>query len=629
MTKFAIIFALTLISSLVFSQYATKEMQLRKDLPSFEKRQNIDYAELTKSAVWSNDFSNPSDWTVGHAVGAEAKDWVICTDATAPPDWLPMYGMPGTFASATATNGYAFFNSVVASAEGDPYQDSWVQLTTPIDLSLVETPRIIFQSYYKKWFDTIYLEYSTDGGSSWGQKELFTEINQGEATAVDAVHFVNIPEVGNEANVLIRFRFTGDWDYGCFIDDISIIETPDYDLQLLETATNFFQCYDYSEEGAGYHYSSHYGHIPYWVLTNENALIISNAIVKNEGAENATPVVNVIITNPDGVEAYNYTYTSDIELLPGEIDTLDIGWTEDEYFLTNDENWVYGKWDISFQLSIVGQVDGAPNNNAYSTYYMATDYLYAEDGGNLDGVCGPGIWLGGGNDGDMFGVNYLLFETTTITSVQAFVVGNSDPGTSFICHIMMYDEGSSDWVAFASSELLLIDESHLDTWVNFTFADPATVSSPTGEGAFMFKIALEFYYGGDFDLWIGEDNTMPSSFYSASWRFVGEYWTYIYNYTNACPMIRADFTPTMPYSPSQKAAKNISIYPNPSTGIVNINNVEGARIEVLNMVGQVVKTIENAAAINSIDLSNNANGTYFVRVVNGNVVSTTKINILK
>ncbi len=618
---------MALVSSVVFGQSATKEMQLRKDLPAYEKKQSVDYSSLIKSAVWTNDFSTASDWTVGHASGAEAKDWALCTYSTAPSGWLPIFGMSGTFASATVDNGFAVFNSDYASGEGDPFQDSWVQLVNPIDLSAVNAPRFIFSSYYKKWADVVYFEYSTDGGTTWGSKELFTEVTQGGATAVDQINFVNVPEVGNASSVLIRFRFTGDWDYGIFIDDISVVDAPPYDLQLLETAVNFFQAYDYATSGSGYHYSSHYGNVPYSVLTNTDAYIVFNAIVKNNGTANATPVVNVTITDPENVEVYNFTFTSDVELAPEEIDTLDIAWTVGEEFYVTTDIWKLGEFDIDYELSIVGQEDGAPGNNSYSTYFNATDNVYSKDGGNLDGVTGPAIWLSGGTDGDMFGVNYLLFETTTIDSVQAYITSSSDPGTSVIAHVMMYDEGSSDWVAVASSTLLLIDETHLGTWVSFTFADPATVSSPTGEGAFEFKVALEFYYGGA-DLWIGEDNTVPSSIYSTSWKFVGEDWTYISNYYDACPMLRACL-PVLGVSANEEIAANISIYPNPTTGIVNINNVEGATIEVLNLMGQVVKTIENASAINNIDLSNNANGTYFVRVVKGNEVSTTKINIVK
>ena len=84
---------LRLVSSVVFGQSATKEMQLRKDLPAYEKKQSIDYSSLIKSAVWTNDFSTASDWTVGHASGAEAKDWALCTYSTAPSGWLPIFGL--------------------------------------------------------------------------------------------------------------------------------------------------------------------------------------------------------------------------------------------------------------------------------------------------------------------------------------------------------------------------------------------------------------------------------------------------------------------------------------------------------------------------------------------------------
>ena len=47
------------------------------------------------------------------------------------------------------------------------------------------------------------------------------------------------------------------------------------------------------------------------------------------------------------------------------------------------------------------------------------------------------------------------------------------------------------------------------------------------------------------------------------------------------------------------------------------------------MMGQVVKSIKSEYEISSIDLSNFANGTYFVRVVKGNEVSTLKINLVK
>lgn len=619
---------MVLFAGVIFGQYQTKEMPLRRDLPSFAKKQTVDYSILTKSAVWSNDFSSASDWTIGND-SPDGAHWAVCTYATAPAGWIPIYKMPGTFASASVDNGFALFNSDAQGNDGVPMQNAWIQLNNPINLGAFASPRFIFTSYYKKWADIVYLEYSIDGGLTWGNKELFTEIVQGGSTPVDGTNFVNVPEIGNQSDVIIRFRFEGDWDYGIFIDDLLIVDAPSYDLQLLETSTNFFEIYDYAADGNGYHFSSHVGMVPYAVLTNPNAFIVFNAIVKNNGLESATPIVTVSIKNSNALEVYNFVYTSDMAIAPGVIDTLDIAWENGEEFSISEADWVFGKYTIDFDLSIDGQIDAAQINNAYSTYFNATDNVYAKDGGNLDGVCGPKLWIGHGLDGEMFGVNYRLYENTTIDSVQTYIVSSSDVGTSLACHIFTLNPISNDWETAGSSDPRNIETADLGNWLTFTFPDPALVMLPSGESSYEIKVALEFYYNGtDNDLWIGEDNTVPSSLYSTSWKFSGEDWGYITNYNVSCPMIRACL-PVVGVSANQEVASAVNIYPNPSTGIVNVNNVEGAIIEVLNMVGQTVVTINNASEISSIDLSNQANGTYFVRVLKGTEVSTTKINIIK
>ena len=74
---------------------------------------------------------------------------------------------------------------------------------------------------------------------------------------------------------------------------------------------------------------------------------------------------------------------------------------------------------------------------------------------------------------------------------------------------------------------------------------------------------------------------------------------------------------------------NLSIYPNPSTGIVNINNAQGADIFVYNIVGGLVASVKNANAVATVDLSTYAEGTYIVKVVSDNNVVSQRINIVK
>ncbi len=72
-------------------------------------------------------------------------------------------------------------------------------------------------------------------------------------------------------------------------------------------------------------------------------------------------------------------------------------------------------------------------------------------------------------------------------------------------------------------------------------------------------------------------------------------------------------------------ASAISVYPNPANSVITVANAENSNITVINMVGAVVSSVENASANQTIDISNLANGTYFVRV-NGDVF---KINVVK
>ncbi len=76
---------------------------------------------------------------------------------------------------------------------------------------------------------------------------------------------------------------------------------------------------------------------------------------------------------------------------------------------------------------------------------------------------------------------------------------------------------------------------------------------------------------------------------------------------------------------TENIASTIAIYPNPANNIVTISNAENQSVVVLNTLGQIVSTIENATENQTIDVTNFATGTYFVKV-NAEVV---KLNLVK
>ena len=68
-----------------------------------------------------------------------------------------------------------------------------------------------------------------------------------------------------------------------------------------------------------------------------------------------------------------------------------------------------------------------------------------------------------------------------------------------------------------------------------------------------------------------------------------------------------------------------NIYPNPANDFIIVENAENSTVYIINMLGEVVSITDNANTIQVINISNLANGTYFVRV-NSEV---RKMNIVK
>ncbi len=81
------------------------------------------------------------------------------------------------------------------------------------------------------------------------------------------------------------------------------------------------------------------------------------------------------------------------------------------------------------------------------------------------------------------------------------------------------------------------------------------------------------------------------------------------------------------------SASEFSVYPNPTTGVLNISSdidkAEWLSIEVISTSGQIVKRIAQKDINNAIDLSEQANGLYLIKVhtTKGNVVK--KVNLIK
>lgn len=96
-------------------------------------------------------------------------------------------------------------------------------------------------------------------------------------------------------------------------------------------------------------------------------------------------------------------------------------------------------------------------------------------------------------------------------------------------------------------------------------------------------------------------------------------------HTEASPLVETEFVVTDGSAVSVVANGSNRVYPNPTTGILNIDGAYD-RVDVLNVAGAVVARFGNDS---TIDIAGNPEGVYIVRVVSGENVTTTKVILKK
>lgn len=77
--------------------------------------------------------------------------------------------------------------------------------------------------------------------------------------------------------------------------------------------------------------------------------------------------------------------------------------------------------------------------------------------------------------------------------------------------------------------------------------------------------------------------------------------------------------------------QQVSVYPNPTTGIINVISGEDADVQIMDLSGStiVLQTNVNANQKHEINLQSLANGIYMIRISNGNFVSMKKLVVNK
>jgi hypothetical protein len=528
------------------------------------------------TSFYSEDFNGgiPAGWSLVDSTSPAGINWHYTTTGS----------FDGTSLSATGTsaaNGYMIYDS--DSAGNNLGGENASLISSLIDCSSRTTVVLNFNEYLKHYNDTATVWVSTDGvtwnevhNSSTGLAPYASSANPNNVN-VDISVFA-----ANQDTVYLRFNYRADYAYYWMVDDVQLYELPSIDGAVTQIINPTNSCTLLSATEP----------VTINVYNNGGTAINGNFSVTMK-LDNGTAVTeNVTDTITTGSD-YVYTFTATADLSAPGMHTL-----KAYVSVPGDSNSV----NDTLQSSFFNGPHVVDYSNSYTNGFEPTDDLsgYFIEDSNNDSV----TWEidntfkhSGLYSARMTGIaadDWLLTTCLDLDSAKVYNLEyyyrTSSTSTQALLEIYIGD------VQVSGGMNQVIQSS---TQIHNAFFLPATaVFSPSIPGTYYigFHVSKEDSLVG---IWLDDINLTTDS------GNVG----------------------------IKKTDKmDVSVFPNPSSGIVTIHSSaatkNGCTIEVLNPVGQLVytKTLSSLNNFN-VDLINQPNGIYSIRVISEKGIMTRTISI--
>ena len=536
------------------------------------------------------------------------------------------------FTSASASNGFMLFDSDSANTDfatmsmvASPVGYTGELISPVIDLTGQPSALLTLEQDFRFCCSSTHimqLSVSIDGGTTWGTPyDLSFGLGANTAYGVDNggyYTFVNISgEAANQSNVKLKFTWdgagSGSSHYYWTIDDIGIELLPSDDIQNVSSWI-FGQSTNFAE----------YGRSP--LSQMDQNWVVGSQVSNIGGADQTNVTLNVDFGSFSASAIYDEDNDGNADVLLA--DSTRIIQTIITPSLTT------GVYQGTYTLSSDGDQSGGNTftNNTLERNFEITNDVYSLDGlGNhpsgtqsLESY-GSYSWPTDAADGLVVATHYPILNTDTINSVSAVITSNTVEYGEAILYIIDSTEFINGMFGNA------IYTSNIYT---VTAADVANgqITIPVDDGSGSLEIApgsyyaaLELYSGGStYDIGIISDKTVAQPFWSSAiWYPAAQ------AYTNGVAFaIRLNLGAPSSSVGINETNNNISIFPNPSNGIVNIviDNAINNNIVIRDISGKKVQELNTNSNI-EIDFNKFGKGIYLVDIVSNNKTITKKVTI--
>jgi len=362
------------------------------------------FGQVLGTPISSWDFANglPTDWTYGSTSGI--GQWEYRGPNTIPDNNVGSRGScsAGTvpIQSPTSSNGFMIFDSNFwddpsdvcgnIGSGSDPGPHSAWMITNSVDLSSVTEVYITFNQQLRNYVGTMYVQISTNGGTTWQEITSLTQSNaySGPNSEWKSAYITN--EAAGQSNVQFKFLFDGFY-YSWSIDDISLYSPSANNIAISNA--------QYTAYDPTINFLSNLMYDQYPLLFLPTA--VPNCVISNLGTNTQNNIVlqNKILKN--GVPIYDQSISQN---------TLGFG---QNTTLSNPSDVIndgIGSYEVTFEISQT-ETDEDPSNNFDTLDFDITSYTYARDEGPAD---------------NLYNTNNLYPNTTTteIGNIFCFTYGN-------------------------------------------------------------------------------------------------------------------------------------------------------------------------------------------------------------
>jgi len=539
---------------------------------------NRNYTPSTAAVIYSEDFASgvPAGYTVTDNVGG--GDWVYTTAGAAIGAILNPIG-------TSAANGYMMFDSDGFTNDGLPEDADFV--TSPISCATNSTVFLQFNQFYVQYAVSIgTVSVSTDGVSFTPVYTIDNGFTQDSATFNAELVSVDISSIAaNQATVYVKFNYQGDWDYFWFIDDISLVEPQAVDAGVLSVTP--------PASGCG--------------LSSAATVSVS---IRNYGA---SAISNFPVSMKlNGGAAITETFTGSI---PAN--------SNDTYTFTGTVNVsAIGVYTIQAYTSITN--DGSSSNDTSSAIVenfqpdnLATPFVIG-----FEPTDDLSQWAVQDVNGD--GVAWATINTFTHTGTGCLRKAGSGAGTI---------PEDDDWAFTPCFDLVAGTNYSLSYWFKqFDIAAACNLEVKLGNTQDATAMTQSIIINA-----IPLDTTYQSVVTTFTVPTSGSYNVGFHAFklpgTGGSASLRIDdVNISIATGISETAAKaGISIYPNPTEGVLNlrVKNFDNTTVRVFNLLGAQVYNQLLTSMDSQISLNNLENGMYIVKIEGNGVNYSEKITLTK